>query len=282
MTLNLSQIAPAIDTIVDLTLLGLDIVFVFILFYLILTAIRGTRGTQLLIVVVMLFGASILSGEQYLNLPTLHWLLERFTASLLLILVVLFQSDIRYGLIRLTRDYLGNPFSRRMEATFVEELVKACTDLSRVNIGALIAVERRTDLIQWTEEAIRLDAEVSKELLFAVFNPANANPLHDGAVVIRDNRISAAACFLPLTSSPSVDSKLGTRHRAAIGLSEDTDAIVIVVSEETGIISVAVEGKLTRNLDANSLRALLQRLLQERGTTKDDTGRATNKGGAHV
>jgi diadenylate cyclase len=132
--------------------------------------------------------------------------------------------------------------------------------LSTRKIGALIAVEREADLTHFTEEGIKIDSVVSKDLLFSIFVPEHQNPLHDGAAVVQKGRVTAAGCFLPLTNNPRVEKTLGTRHRAGIGLSEDTDAAVVMVSEENGIISIAFQGDLYRDLDANEMRDLLQRI----------------------
>lgn len=276
MTPLLSSLSPAFDKLGDVAHLGLDALLVFILFYVILSSIEGVRQKQIMGVILALFGASVASSEQWVDLPTLHWLLEKLAASLLLILVILFQSDLRYALMRLMRGFSGSSMST--DNSFVEDLIKACGDMQKVKIGALIAIQRRSDLNRWAEGGIKLEARISKELLYSIFIPECANPLHDGAVIIQHGRITAAACFLPLTSSPSVDSKLGTRHRAAIGLSEDTDAILVVVSEETGIISVAYGGSIERNLDQNTLRDHLHKLMSKNIRAKDDDPRGTAKG----
>ena len=140
----------------------------------------------------------------------------------------------------------------------INELVQGCEALSRSRVGALIAIDRDQGLERFRGEGIQLDARVSKELLYAVFNPSRQNPLHDGAMILRDGRIESAGVFVPLSTNPRIDKALGTRHRAGIGLSEDTRAIVLIVSEETGIVSVAVNGMLYRKLDTKNLRELLQ------------------------
>jgi uncharacterized protein (TIGR00159 family) len=144
-------------------------------------------------------------------------------------------------------------------ASLLEEIVMACVLMANRRIGALIVMERRTGLMNYVEIGVTLDAEVSKELLLSVFSPRT--PLHDGAAIIQEGRLSAAGCFLPLTVNPEVPKSLGTRHRAALGLAEETDAVVIVVSEETGTISIVVEGQIRRNLDSASLRSALQDLM---------------------
>ncbi len=245
----------------DLLRALVDLALVYLLVYQVLLLIRGTRAVQMLVGLLLVIAAYTLSSSNAFELATLNWVLDKFIESFILVIVVLFQQDIRRGLTTFARQGLFRGLSRSQDASFVEELVRACSLLSERRIGALIAVEREADLAEYVQEAIPLEALMSKETLFAVFNPANANPLHDGAVIIRDDRIHAAGCFLPLTSNPRVDKELGTRHRAGIGLSEDTDAVVLIVSEETGAVSVAVAGQLERALEQNALRESLQRLL---------------------
>ena len=245
----------------DLILSVVDFVVVYLLIYQILVLIRGTKAVGVLVGLLVLIVFYFVSKDEYLGLSTLHWLLDKFIGSFILVIVVLFQQDIRRALSSFAKSSLFSGLTAQEGAQLVEELVRTCSNLSRQKIGALIAVEREGDLSQYAEDGVKLDSVVSNEALFAIFNPANANPLHDGAVIVRGGRILAAGCFLPLTANPRVDKALGTRHRAAIGLAEDTDAAVLVVSEETGVISVALGGKLSRNLDANSLRQLLHALL---------------------
>ena len=249
----------------DLLLMVVDFAVVYLLIYQILVLIRGTKAVGVLVGLLFAIVFYFVSKDEYLGLSTLHWLLDKFIGSFILVIVVLFQQDIRRALSSFAKTSFFSGLTAQEGAQLVEELVKACNNLAKNRIGALIAVERDGDLGEYAEEGVHVDAAVSNEMLFAVFNPANANPLHDGAVIVRGDRIVAAGAFLPLTSNPRVDKSLGTRHRAAIGLTEDTDAAVLVVSEETGIISVALGGRLSRNLDANSLRQLLHSLL---GTPK--------------
>lgn len=249
----------------DLLLMVVDFAVVYLLIYQILVLIRGTKAVGVLVGLLFAIVFYFVSKDEYLGLSTLHWLLDKFIGSFILVIVVLFQQDIRRALSSFAKTSFFSGLTAQEGAQLVEELVKACNNLAKNRIGALIAVERDGDLGEYAEEGVHVDAAVSNEMLFAVFNPANANPLHDGAVIVRGDRIVAAGAFLPLTSNPRVDKSLGTRHRAAIGLTEDTDAAVLVVSEETGIISVALGGRLSRNLDANALRQLLHSLL---GTPK--------------
>lgn len=245
----------------DVAASTLDFLIVYFVVYQILLLTRGTRAVQMLIGLLIVIVGYFVTRDGYLGLTTINWLLDKFIGSFILVVVVLFQQDIRRGLATLARSPLYSSLSSSKEAVRVEELVRACSMLAQRRLGALLVVERRGDLSQYTDEAVQIDAIISKEALYAIFNPANANPLHDGAVVIRDDRVVCAGAFLPLTSNPRVPKHLGTRHRAAIGLSEDTDAVVVVVSEETADISIAVNGELRSGLSANALRQELQNLL---------------------
>lgn len=238
-----------------------DLTIVYLAIYQVLLLIQGTRAVQVLMGLVLVIIGYFLSREEFLGLTTLHWLLDKFIASFILLVVVLFQQDIRRGLANVGQNRLLSGESSREEAYLVEEVVRACFQLSRLSLGGLMAIEMRGDLERYAEDGFRLDAKVSRELLFAIFNPEHANPLHDGATVIRRDRVVAAGCFLPLSSDPRIPRALGTRHRAGIGLSEDTDAIVLIVSEETGRVSVALGGVLHLGLDQNALREFLQKQL---------------------
>ena len=261
------QEALRIYSTIDLLLSVVDFVVVYLLIYQLLVLIRGTKAVGVLVGLLVLIVFYFVSKDEYLHLSTLHWLLDKFIGSFILVIVVLFQQDLRRALSSVAKTSLFSGMTAQEGAHLVEELVRACTSLSANKLGALIAVERDGDLSQYADDGIKVDAAVTRETLYAVFNPANANPLHDGAVIVRGDRIVSAGAFLPLTSNPRVEKTLGTRHRAAIGLTEDTDSAVLVVSEETGIISVALGGKLSRNLDANALRQLLHVLLGTKAST---------------
>jgi uncharacterized protein (TIGR00159 family) len=247
-----------VDGWTDAILLLFDAAIVYFVIYRILLIIKGTRAVQMLfglVVIVMFF---VISQEQYLNLATTHWFIERFIANFIIIVVIIFQNDIRRALAQFGRTSFLSGTSTFEDTLVLEEIIKVSVMLSTRKIGALMAVEREADLTHFTEEGIKIDSVVSKDLLFSLFVPEHQNPLHDGAVVVQKGRVTAAGCFLPLTNNPRVEKTLGTRHRAGIGLSEDTDAAVVMVSEETGIISVAHHGELYRDLDANEMRDLLQ------------------------
>jgi len=232
-----------------------DILIITILIYWLILQIRGTRAVQMLIGLLVV--AALFSASQYFELYTLSWILNNFLSSILLVIVILFQNDIRRALTRVGRGtFFGGDRLRRNE--MIDEVARAAVLLASKRVGALIALEREVGLSEYLEAGTRLDARVSRELLVSIFLPSS--PIHDGAVVIRRGRLTAAGCFLPLTTSPVVSRSLGSRHRAAIGLTEETDAAVIVVSEEEGQISLVREGRITRDMDAGSLRTTLAQL----------------------
>jgi diadenylate cyclase len=230
-----------------------DILIVAAVIYWIILLVRGTRSFQILIGLVLLIIALLVS--QLGRLMTLHWILNNFLSSIILIIVVIFQHDIRRALSTVGK----NPFffepSSPHGAPLVEEIIDAALSMARRRIGALIVLEREAEVDKHVEVGVPIDATVTKELITTIFFPPS--PLHDGAVLIQGGKLTAARCFLPLTASPRLVKTLGARHRAALGLTEGTDAVVIVVSEEKGVISLAIGGKLTRNLDASGLRRVL-------------------------
>jgi diadenylate cyclase len=232
-----------------------DILIVTVLGYWLINLIRGTRAVQMLIGLFVV--AAIYTSSQYFELYTLSWILSSFFSSLLLLIVVIFQSDIRRALTQVGR---GGFFStdRRERSQLIDELTRAAVTLAARRIGALVVLERDVGLNEYLDAGTVLDARVSREILAAIFLPQS--PIHDGAVVIRRGRIAAAGCFLPLTANPAVSKSLGSRHRAAIGVTEETDAAVVVVSEEEGKISLVREGRITRDIDPGTLRATLTQL----------------------
>jgi diadenylate cyclase len=234
-----------------------DIILVAYIIYRFLLLIRGTRGVQMTFgIVVLLF---IYWISRYLELETIKWLLQNALTYIVFAIIVLFQNEIRRGLTNIGKtSFLGMQARQRSEA--FEEIAHAATTLSSRKIGALIVIERDIGLKNYVENGIVLDAVIAFDLLVTIFNPNT--PLHDGAVIIQRNRIAAASCFLPLTLDPSHSKELGTRHRAAIGITEETDALAVIVSEETGTISLAMQGKITRNLDEVTLRSALEKALE--------------------
>jgi len=190
-------------------------------------------------------------------------ILSNFVSPLVIIMVVLFQDDIRRALTQVGRNPFFTAVPHVEETQIIDELVKAAVSNSQKKVGALIVIERNMSLKNYIEIGTRIDAKVKSDLIVSIFLPYS--PIHDGAVVLQKGRISAVGCFLPLSLSPIVKKRLGSRHRAALGLTEETDAVVIIVSEETGDISLSVDGKLKREIDAPTLRMKLVELLNVRG-----------------
>jgi len=234
-----------------------DVLLVAVVIYNLLLLIRGTRAVQILLGILFVGSSYYLARMAQLN--TLETFLEKFLIVLPFAILVLFQHEIRRALANFGR----NPFWRRAtagdEAAAFNDVALATTTLAARRIGALIVLERLEGLRDFVENGVRLNADVSFDLLISIFTPGT--PLHDGAVIIREGRLAAAACFLPLTQNPELSKELGTRHRAALGISEETDAVAVVVSEETGIISVAYDGRMTSDLDAKTLRNTLYKTL---------------------
>jgi diadenylate cyclase len=239
----------------------LDVAIVSLLIYELLRLVRRTHAVQILIgggLVIVLYYAS-----QFTPLLTLNWLIREMFGYVVFAAIVLFQGDIRRALAHFGRA----PFFRylsRPETTdeTIEEIVVALRMLAEQKAGAIVAIEREVGLRSYVESGIPLDAEVSYDLLVSVFRPGS--PLHDGAVLIQQDRIAAASCFLPLTVSSQVSKDLGTRHRAAIGLSEETDAVALVLSEETGHLSLVVDGQIEQDLAPDQLRYRLEALMLNR------------------
>lgn len=235
----------------------IDIVAVAFVIYNLLLLIRGTRAVQM--VLGILFLGLVYYGARVAELQTLKRILESLLIFLPFAIIVLFQHEIRRALTSFGRNPLwGLAKNQEVESTF-NEIVLAATSLSSRRNGALIVVERLDGLRTYVENGIRLDAVVSYDLLINIFSPDT--PLHDGAVMIQGDRIAAAASFLPLTLNPELSKDFGTRHRAALGISEETDAVAVIVSEETGVISLAYDGELVRGLDPKSLRNTLYKYL---------------------
>jgi diadenylate cyclase len=227
-----------------------DILLVALVFYNILLLIRGTRAVQMLYG--MIFVGVVYYVARLTQLKTLETILENFLILLPFVIVVLFQQEIRRTLARFGRNPLWRLTGQQKGEAIFQDIVLAATHLSSRRIGALIVIERTEGLRSFTDNGIALDANVSYDLLVNIFNPES--PLHDGAVIIQGEKIAAAACFLPLTLSAELSTEFGTRHRAALGIASETDAVAVVVSEETGTISIAFDGRLTRDLDGQDLR----------------------------
>jgi diadenylate cyclase len=238
-----------------------DVLVVALIIYESLLLIRGTRAMQ------MAFGSALLVGLYFFSLAaplqTVNWLIRNMIGYVVFAAIVLFQNDIRRALAHFGRTPFVRAFSRaENDDETIEEVVTAAVQLADRKIGALMVIERQIGLRNYIESGIPLDAMVTHDLLVTVFQ--TSGPLHDGAVIIQENKVAAASCFLPLTVNPTVGSDLGTRHRAAIGLTEENDAVAVVVSEETGRISVATEGQISRGFTAETLRARLSQLVLQR------------------
>ena len=236
---------------------GLDILVLSVVIYWGLNLIRGTRAVPMLIGLGMVYAIYFLSNV--FEVYTLNVLLRNLLGWSLVLVFIVFQDDIRRALTQVGTRPLFSPRERVAQGQAVEELIKALTYLASRRVGALVVLQNEVGLNQYIDVGTRLDAQVSKELVTSIFLPGA--PIHDGALIIQRGRITAAGCFLPLTTNPNVSRTLGTRHRAAIGLTEETDALAIVVSEEDGMISLVREGKITRDVDAATLRTTLHRLL---------------------
>ncbi|WP_298040139.1 diadenylate cyclase CdaA [uncultured Desulfuromonas sp.] len=245
----------------------LDIALVAYIIYRIILLIKGTRAVQMLLGLAVILIVYVIS--QATGLYTLRWLLDNFLSSIILVIIVIFQSDIRRALMHVGRNPFFADLSYREETEVMEELVRASVNMANKRIGALIVIERETGLKDFLEVGVEIDAKVSSDLIASIFLPYS--PIHDGALVIQQGRLKRAGCFLPLTQNPNVSKALGTRHRAAIGLTELVDAVAIVVSEETGKISVVVGGRITRDLDSTTLKRVLKRLLEPRPAKKKST-----------
>jgi diadenylate cyclase len=238
-----------------------DIAVVAMVIYEILKLIRGTRAVQ------MALGGGVIVGLFYVSrwsqLETVNFLIRNLAGYLVFAAIVLFQSDIRRALAHLGRAPFFRYFAKAESAEeSVEEFIVAAGLLSAKRIGAIIAIERQVGLRNYIEGGIPLDAVLTYDLLVSIFQPSS--PLHDGAVIVQEDRVAAAACFLPLTVNPRLSKELGSRHRAAIGLTEENDAVAIVVSEETGTISLVADGRIERGLEGDALRTRLQSLVLQR------------------
>jgi diadenylate cyclase len=244
----------------------LDILIVAFIIYELLQFIRGTHAVQMAmgaLLLVVLYWVSKL-----FDLETVNWMLRTFMPYLVFGVIVVFQAEIRKVLAHLGKTPLLGAFTAERGEEVVEEMVLAATALASQRTGALIVIEREMGLRSFIETGIALDAYVTYDLLISIFNPGT--PLHDGAVIVQGNRIAAAACFLPLTVNPELSRQLGSRHRAAIGVTEDTDALAVVVSEETGTVSLMAGGRIRRGLDGKDLKQALLDALEIRVEERAD------------
>ena len=247
---------------------ALDILIVAFAIYQIVLAVRGTRAFQMLLGLALLYFASWVSLR--IGLVTVNWALSNLLAVWLLLVIILFQPELRRALASMgRRGSLLRAFWRYQEAHMIDEVVRAVTALAAKKVGAIVVLERDSRLADIVDSGTPVDAIVSRRLLESIFYPYS--PLHDGAAILSRDRIVAASCFLPLSINSELPRDLGTRHRAAVGVTEESDAIAIVVSEETGTISLVVGGEITRNLDGAVVRQRLGRLL---GPPRRGFGRA--------
>src|SRR5438477_9147597 len=238
-----------------------DILVVSALIYEILKLIRGTRAVQM--AVGGGFLVALCYGCRWGDLETVNWLIRNMVGYVVFAVIVLFQADIRRALAHLGRAPFFRYFAKPESAEeTIEELVMAAGMLSTKRIGAIIALERQIGLRNYIEGGIPLDAVLTYDLLVSIFQLSS--PLHDGAVIIQDDKVAAAACFLPLTVNPKLSKELGSRHRAAIGLTEENDSVAVVVSEETGAISIVADGQISPGLDTDDLRTRLRSLVLQR------------------
>ena len=239
----------------------IDILIVSCIIYRIILLIRGTRAVQMLVGIIVITIIYFISSQ--LDLLALHWLLRTFLSSILLIVIIVFQRDIRRALTQMGKT----PFQRNqdMAAHEINEIISAAVYMARRRIGALIIIERETGLRDYIDSGFVIDANLLQELLVAIFFPMS--PMHDGGVIIQKGRIHSAGCLLPLSKNPDIDKRFGTRHRAALGLSEETDAIIIVVSEETQEISIVQGGEITPLHDEEKLTRMLNNIFITREHT---------------
>ncbi|MDD5309676.1 MAG: diadenylate cyclase CdaA [Deltaproteobacteria bacterium] len=243
---------------------AVDLFIVFYIVYTLLLLIRGTRTVPMALGLFIIIVVHQLS--RVFGLATTYELLNQFMDVVVIFALIIFQDDIRRALVRMGRFAW---FSKAQETQVVEEVIRAATNLASRKIGAIVVFERDASLDEFIEEGTPIDAAVTKELIYSIFIPLLENPLHDGAIIIRNYRIAKAGALLPLSSKPGLDKNLGTRHRAAMGITEQTDAVSVVVSEERGTISLCFAGKISKNLDVASLRrALLNLFSKEKAREK--------------
>jgi len=241
----------------------LDIFILAVLIYQLLLMIRGTRSVNVLLAIVALVLFYFVTSSGLLGLNAVHTALGRLLIYIPLAVIVLFQNQIRQALANLGRNPLYRLMPKPLEGTLIEEVTLAAASLASKRLGALIVIEREMGLRSFIETGITLDALVTYDLLMNIFT--RRSPMHDGAVIIAEGRLKAASCYLPLTINPSLSRAFGTRHRAAIGITEESDAVAIVVSEERGQLSLAEGGRIHEDLDAKGLEQALHRALSPRG-----------------
>jgi diadenylate cyclase len=238
----------------------LDIGIIAFLVYRALHIVRGSRAMQMIIGLAVILVAYV--SSRALGLFTLNWILDNFLASIILVIIVIFQSDIRRALTQVGTAPLFSAAERMVQRRedIIDEAVQGALALAAKHVGGLIVFEREVGLNEYMEIGTRLDARVSHELLESVFMPHS--PIHDGALVIQNRRVTAVRCLLPLSTNPNLKKTWGTRHRAALGVTEETDAVAVVVSEQEGTVTLVVGGNVTENVDGARLRSALQNLVK--------------------
>lgn len=243
-----------------------DIAIIAFVIYQALLLIRGTRAAQILTGILFVVAAFLLSS--IVPLTTLNWVMNKFYSSFIIILIILFQDDIRHVLSRMGKKSFIPGADRVASHHVLDEIVRAATSMASKRIGGLIVLERNIILGRYVDVGVLIDGRISKELLVSIFHPSS--PIHDGAVIIQRGRVAAAGCFLPLTREENLDPNMGTRHRAAIGISQETDAVVVIVSEEVGSVAIVSDGQVSRKLDARQLREQLNDLLMGEEEFRDE------------
>jgi len=257
----------------------IELFILFLFFYLILLSLRGTRGAGIIKGLFFIFIITLLvaiTATRIFKLEVIHYILQNWLPQILLVaLIIIFHPELRNSLMRLGQSRLFQPIFKH-QTVVLDEIVDAVTKMAKRKIGALIAIEQEVGLKQYIDGGIKIDAEVTSELLQNIFFPKS--PLHDGAVIIKEERIAAAGCLFPLSDNPDIAKSFGTRHRSAIGITEESDAISIIVSEQTGRISVGLKGKLNTDLDKDSLRKMLTDLYLNKKQANAELGKQ-NAGG---
>ncbi|MCC6326124.1 MAG: TIGR00159 family protein [Candidatus Brocadia sp.] len=249
-----------------------EIFLIFMVVYVVLRIMQGTSGTSILrglAFIIVLISIGVLFFVRKLQLFTIDWLITEFVPVFIIPIIILFQPEFRRALLRLGQNPVFSMFLKSEQQEMTYEIIQAVEYLSKNRIGALIAIERDIGLGNFVETGTKLHADVSRDLLNTIFWPGS--PLHDGAVIIQEQKISAAGCLLPLTEKTELSRSLGTRHRAGIGLTEETDALVIIVSEETGTISTGFKGTLNQGVDEKGLKKILDDLSTERFSVAKST-----------
>jgi uncharacterized protein (TIGR00159 family) len=239
---------------------ALDVGIITFLVYRALQIVRGSRAMQMIIGLAVILVAYV--SSRALGLFTLNWILDNFLGSIILVIIVIFQSDIRRALTQVGSAPLfaaGDRAVQRRE-DILEEIVQAAMSLAAKRVGGLIVIQREVGLNEYMEIGTRLDARVSRELIESVFSPHS--PIHDGALVVQKGRVTAVRCLLPLSTNPSLRKTWGTRHRAALGVTEETDCVAVIISEQEGTVALVVGGNVTENIDGARLRLVLQDLIK--------------------